>query len=175
MPIKSNISVNRKISDKDYCSRGASVSLEVELDSSLIQAPDQLQARIRQVFCLAQEAVDEELARQQQSEAASTSSYQSSRPSYRDNGHHNGNGHGSNGNGNGYHRSNGQQRTNTNGRKATASQVRAIHAIINRQGLDLVETLARFGVSFAEDLGIAQASQLIDDLKSQAEGTGGRR
>jgi hypothetical protein len=63
-------------------------------------------------------------------------------------------------------RAGGQNRPN--GRKATASQIRAIHAIINRQGLDLVQTLReRCGVEYAEDLGIAQASQLIDDLKAQ--------
>jgi hypothetical protein len=49
-------------------------------------------------------------------------------------------------NGNGYHagncsnsQSNGKPRAN--GRKATASQVRALHAIANRQGLDLALTL----------------------------------
>ncbi len=64
MPIKTNVGVSRKIADNNYGSRGASVNLEVELDSSLIQEPERLQERIRQVFRLALQSVDEELARQ---------------------------------------------------------------------------------------------------------------
>lgn len=155
MPLKTNVGVNRKLADNNYGSRGASVNLEVELDSTLIQEPERFLDRIRQVFRLAQQAVDEELARQTtpngqpNGDAAATA-----------------NGHAGNGNG---HRP-------SNGRKATASQIRAIHAIINRQGLDLVETLrGRFGVQFTEDLSISQASRLIDDLKAQPSGAGGGR
>jgi hypothetical protein len=54
--------------------------------------------------------------------------------------------------------------------------VRAIHAIIKRQGLDLVQIQGdRCGVEYAEDLDIAQASQFIDDFKAQANEAGGRR
>src|SRR5208337_2669931 len=81
------------------------------------------------------------------------------------NGHTNGNGQHTNGNG----------KARSNGRKATASQVRAIHAIASRQGLDLALTLQeRLGIDYAEDLGIGQASSLIDELKA-ANGAGGRR
>ena len=60
--------------------------------------------------------------------------------------------------------------------QAMHSQVRVIHAIINRQGLDLVETLREhFGVTMAEELSISQASTLIDELKGAANGSGGRR
>ena len=152
MPLKTNVGVSRKVADNNYGSRGASVTLEVELDSSLIQEPERFQDRIRQVFRMAQQAVDEELARQ-------------SAPNGQDNGHAV-----ANGNGNGH----AGQRWSS-GRKATASQVRAIHAIVNRQGLDLVSTLReRFGVEFAEDLAISEASQLIDQLKGVANSAGGR-
>jgi hypothetical protein len=65
MPLRTNVGISRKIADNNYGSRGASVNLEVELDSSLVQEPERLQERIRHVFRLAQQSVDEELARQQ--------------------------------------------------------------------------------------------------------------
>ena len=37
MPLKTNVGINRKVTDSNFGSRGASVSLEVELDSSLVQ------------------------------------------------------------------------------------------------------------------------------------------
>ena len=65
MPLKTNVGVSRKIADNNYGSRGASVNLEVELDSGLIQEPERFHDRIRQVFRLAQQAINEELERQQ--------------------------------------------------------------------------------------------------------------
>ena len=65
MPLKTNVGVSRKVSDNQYGSRGASVNLEVELDSTLINDPERFHERIRQVFRLAQQAIDEELGRQQ--------------------------------------------------------------------------------------------------------------
>ena len=65
MPLKTNVGVSRKVADQNYGSRGASVNLEVELDSTLINDPERFHDRIRQVFRLAQQAIDEELARQQ--------------------------------------------------------------------------------------------------------------
>ena len=65
MPLKTNVGVSRKVSDNSYGSYGADVHLEVELDSTLINNPELFQERIRQVFRLAKQAIDEELARQQ--------------------------------------------------------------------------------------------------------------
>jgi hypothetical protein len=57
-----------------------------------------------------------------------------------------------------------------------ASQVRALHAITNRQGLDLALTLQEhYGIDHAEDLGIGQASELIDSLKGATSNNGNRR
>ena len=56
-------------------------------------------------------------------------------------------------------------------RPATASQVRALRAIAARRKIDLVGMLReRFGLTTADELGIRQASNLIDELKSD-EGT----
>ena len=52
-------------------------------------------------------------------------------------------------------------------RPATASQVRAIRAIASRRRIDLLGLLReRFGLQTADELGIRQASELIDELKS---------
>ena len=51
-------------------------------------------------------------------------------------------------------------------RPATASQVKAIRAIAARRKIDLVGMLReRFGLTTADELGIRQASNLIDELK----------
>ena len=59
-------------------------------------------------------------------------------------------------------------------RPATASQVKAIRAIASRRRIDLVALLReRFGLQTADELGIRQASELIDELKSDdQDGTG---
>ena len=55
-------------------------------------------------------------------------------------------------------------------RPATASQVKAIRAIAARRKIDLVGMLReRFGLQTADELGIRQASNLIDELKSDGE------
>jgi hypothetical protein len=55
-------------------------------------------------------------------------------------------------------------------RPATASQVKAIRAIAARRKIDLVGLLReRFGLTTADELGIRQASNLIDELKGDSE------
>jgi hypothetical protein len=59
-------------------------------------------------------------------------------------------------------------------RPATASQVKAIRAIAARRKIDLVGLLRdRFGLTTADELGIRQASNLIDELKSDEPTTAG--
>ena len=92
MPLKTNIGVSRKVADNNYGSRGASVNLEVELDSTLINEPKLFHERIRQVFRLAQQAIDDELNRQHgpASHASNGSNGHAAQPS---NNGSNGNGH----------------------------------------------------------------------------------
>jgi hypothetical protein len=61
MPLKLNVGVSKKIGEANYSSRGASVNVEMELESALVQEPEKFQGRIRQLFGMAREAVDEEL------------------------------------------------------------------------------------------------------------------
>lgn len=61
MSLKANIGFNRKIGEPHFSSRGASVSLELELDSALLEQPTRLLERIHGAFELARAAVDAEL------------------------------------------------------------------------------------------------------------------
>ena len=170
MPLKTNVGVSRKVSDNQYGSRGASVNLEVELDSTLIQDPKLFHERIRQVFRLAQQAIDEELNRQHGpvSHASNGSNGQTAQPS---NNGSNGNGHtatnGTNGNG---------HATTGNG-KAVASEkqmtyARQLAGQIKGLGVRKLETLAdkMFHKPLAS-LSTMDASGLIDTLKSIKDGT----
>ena len=144
--LKINIGHSRKIGEPNYGSRGASVHFEVEVDHSLVEQPQALRQKIRELFVQAQAAVREEL------HAPETNGTQ--RPA-----------------------TNGHQRPATNGhqlpqRMATSSQVRAIHAIANRQRTNLSELLQELGIGRLEELSISAASDLIDRLKSAA-GAGG--
>ena len=148
MPLKLNIGLNKKIGEANYGSRGASINVELEVDSSLIAEPAKFQERVRQVFSLVRTSLAEEL---------------------------NGNGH-TNGehkppapNGNGSD-PNGQQNGNRP-RQATQSQVRAINSIARNQRLDLAAFLSqRFRVNQPENLTIKEASLVIDELKNPKQG-----
>ena len=61
MPLKLSIASSRKIGEPNYGSRGATVGLEMEMDSSLVDNPRQLHERIRRLFRLAKQSVDLEL------------------------------------------------------------------------------------------------------------------
>jgi hypothetical protein len=142
MPLKLSIAMSRKVGEPNYGSRGATVGLEMELDTRLVDQPLELHERIAGLFRLATESVDRELI-----------------------------GHGAEG----------SQHTGSNGattghehqvRPATANQIRAIHAIANRQNLDLTAELRSwFGVYRADYLTLEQASVLIDAIKPLANGT----
>ena len=59
--IKLNAGFSRKVGEPNFSSRGASVNLELELESSVIDSPDKMHEKIRVLFKLARKAVDEEL------------------------------------------------------------------------------------------------------------------
>jgi hypothetical protein len=156
MPLKVNVGLNRKVGEQNYGSRGASVNVEMELDSGLVTEPDKLKERIRQLFGLVRTSLAEEL-----------------------NG--NGNGHPPAGNGapeasQGPARNGNSQAQASNpktARPATQSQVKAIFAITRSQKLDMKQLLQeRFRVGRPEDLNIKEASALIDELKSNERNGG---
>ena len=148
--LKLNAGFNRKVGEPNYGSRGASVNVELELESGLIGEPDALLARIKNLFDLARRSVDEELnGHQAQAEPSGSSQQNGQRPGNRfsDNTPTGGNG-------------------NRAVRYATVSQVRAIRVICDRQGVN-PERFAneRFRVNDLEELTLKEASSLIDELK----------
>jgi len=150
MPLKTNVGVSRKIADNQYGSRGASVNLEVELDSSLVQEPERLQERIRQLFRLAQQSVDDELARNQAGN--STASHQTNGAA---------NGHQTNG-------------SNGTGHRISEKQLTFIRQLANAikgLGVRRLDTLAN--TMFKKpltDLSSLDGSGLIDVLKDVKAG-----
>lgn len=168
MPIKLNVGLSKKVGQPDYGSLGASCHVELELSSELLtQDLDGFHKHVRNAFVACRQAVQDELTRHA-AKAESTTH----RPLH--NGHAVANG---STNGTSQRRSCNQptaRRDKT--RPATASQVRALGAIADRQRLDLVELLKqRFHIQTAAELSITEASQLIDELKSSAAGSAGGR
>lgn len=156
--LKLNVGFTKKVGEANYGSRGANVNLELELESTLVGDAERLRERIKQLFVMAKASVDEELAGAK-SNAGCANSHDAGDKTHSG---ANGNGHAA-----------GRCRDGT--RPATASQVRALGAIAERQGIELGDKLhARFGVRNAAELTITEASGLIDELKS-ATGGGGRR
>lgn len=150
--LKLNVGLSKKLGQANYGSIGGSVHIEVEADSGLVAEPDRLRDRIRQVFSLARTALDEEL------HGHNGGNGNASPPA-------NGNGAAANGNG---HANGSSPRQESRQRPATASQVRALNSIAKRLGVDLGQVVREhYRVDRPESLGIKQASELIDDLKSK--------
>lgn len=164
MPVKVNIGLSKKIGLPDYGSLGASANLELELDSGAVGDPDRFRQQIRHLFGLAKASVEEELNRQQPNGARNgeLSNYEpNASMAGKRNGRDATDDH--------------QAQRRLTGRAATQSQIRAIKAIAARRRLDLGPQLELFGVHAVDDLGVQQASELIDQLKGGSVGVGGSR
>jgi len=61
MPLKLNIGLSRKVGEPNYGSRGASVNLELELESGLLSNPTRLQEQIKHLFGMVKVSLAEEL------------------------------------------------------------------------------------------------------------------
>ena len=146
--IKLNCGVSRKVGEPNYGSRGASVNVELELESSAAQDAELLHEKIRRLFALAKASVDEELSL---TAKPGTAAAPPPAPAASDQGAPN---PGANGNG---------------VRRATDSQLRAIWAICKRRGLDQDQEAARMFQRPPSQLSLPEASQLIDHLKRLQE------
>ena len=173
--LKLNAGVNRKVGLPDYGSAGASCNLELELDTGLFHDLDGLQQVVKRAYAACHQAVHDELARITDGQRAQDIVVHEeptvcevvevrtvpSMPGARIT----------------TTRATGpaspkavvQQSTSSSRptRPATASQVKAIRAIAARRRIDLVGLLRdRFGLQTADELGIRDASNLIDELKN---------
>jgi hypothetical protein len=167
--LKLSIGFQKKVGQADYGSLGANCHVEFEIDPTLLHNNlDGFHEKARHAFVACQQAVNDQLARQASNGAAK-------------NGNGNGNG---NGNAKGHPPPAASPTNGTNGhgssggtpRMATLSQARAIRAIASRQRLDLQKLLgARFGVGRPENLRLADASSLIDELKNPGDEGGDHR
>jgi hypothetical protein len=152
MPMTLTAGLSRKIGEANFGSRGASINIEMELESHLVSEPAKLRERIRQLFDSVRTSLTEELNGNHPPSANSA------------NGHAQGNGH-QNGDGRALQSAGAQLPA----RPATSSQIKAIGAIARKQRVDVTLVLQnRFRVARLEDLSIGQASELIDTLKSSS-------
>ena len=179
MAMRINVGLSKKLGLPDYGSLGASCNVEFEAEQSLLQGDlEGFHQRVRRAYAACVQAVNDELARQQQPQNAAstlrngTGNGHASRPpaSASGNGSRaNGNGANSNGaNGNGH-------RNGTNGHGATDKQLgyaRQLAKAISGLGVRRLEALAQkmFGKPLAA-LTSLDASGLIDTLKSIQAGT----
>ena len=162
MPLTLAVGLTKKMGLPNYGSVGASCHIEVELDGSILQGDlEAFHRHVRNAFWSCREAVHQELVQHQQTDLAKTLP-QTGR---------NGNGH--TGNGQAAIERGPRRSSRDTPRPATASQVSALEAIAQRQQIDLATLLGeRFQLAAAEDLSVAQASELIDQLKSAAPTNG---
>jgi hypothetical protein len=143
MTRKITVGLHRKIGQPNYGSLGASCEIEVVLEDPEFNNADLLATRIEQAYGTCRQSIARELATAPHER--STEVTEPLGPS-------------------GDHA--------VPARSATEAQVRAIRAIASKAGVQLASELTRrFGVRSPVQLSIRQASQLIDELKSQLEGT----
>ena len=156
--LKLHAGVSKKVGLPGFSSASASCTIEAELDSTLLQDHEGFQIVVQRAYASCEKAVQDQINRltsevtdnhnqpQEIVEVRTTPAIQ----------------------GASVNRLSGPQFTNQpSPRPATASQVKAIRAIAARRKIDLVDLLReRFGLSTADELGIRQASNLIDELKS---------
>jgi hypothetical protein len=167
--LKLHAGVSKKIGLPGFSSASASCTIEAELDSSLLNDTEGFQVVVKRAYQSCEKAVQDQIARLTGNQdgqhdahephpqpvaheiievrtapaiTGATVTAQSRTPSQR-------------------------PQTQTSPRPATVSQVKAIRAIASRRRIDLVGLLReRFGLQTADELGIRDASNLIDELKS---------
>ena len=169
--LKLHAGVSKKVGLPGYSSASASCTIEAELDSSLLNDTEGFQIVVQRAYQSCEQAVQDQIARLTSEEPAAAPEVAQPEPvapevvEVRTS-----------------PAIQGARITTTRAeqlvtnravlrdqpspRPATASQVRAIRAICSRRRIDLLSLLRdRYGLTTADELGIRQASNLIDELK----------
>jgi hypothetical protein len=179
--LKLHAGVSKKVGLPGFSSASASCTIEAELDSSLLQDREGFQLVVQRAYQSCEQAVQDQIARLT-SDCPDESSQPNTQPQevieVRTNPAISGARITTNSADSGVTNS-AVFRDAPSPRPATASQVKAIRAIAARRKIDLVGLLReRFGLTTADELGIRQASALIDELKGDegtSPGTNGNR
>ena len=162
MPMRLNVGVSKKLGMPEYSSIGATCNIELELEARLLEADlDGFHAQVRSAYVAAQQAVNDELARLQAQPAPPPAVTAGSVPGP---GHRNG----SRAEASGVPARTGGAAAGPASRPRPARSA-PIVAIARAQHADLEGVLRdEYGVERPEDLSLAEASQLIDQLKAAA-------
>ena len=146
MPVRINVGLSKKVGQENFGSLGATCNVEFEIDGGYDNgSTDRFQDAVRRAYSACREAVESELAAHEGgSKPQLGGQHQSSTTN----------------------RVTNQSVSGSQARGATSSQVRAIHAIANRNGVDLPGILSPFNVSRPDDLSIGHASLVIDQMKN---------
>jgi hypothetical protein len=171
--LKLHAGVSKKVGLPGFSSASASCTIEAELDSSLLQDHEGFQIVVQRAYQSCEKAVQDQIARltsdgtdilnqpQEIVEVRTTPAIQGASVNRLPAAQFTTNGADTQVNNRAVFRD------APSPRPATASQVKAIRAIAARRKIDLVGLLReRFGLTTADELGIRQASNLIDELKS---------
>jgi hypothetical protein len=155
MPVKVNIGLSKKVGLPEYGSAGASCHVEFELDGGYDNgSTDKFQDAVRRAYVACRTAVESELAAYGTNEG-STQGVRDQALST--------------------NRIPNRSASESPKRGATSSQVRAIHAIANRNDVDLADILSQFNATRPDDLSIRDASTVIDRLKNPSGSPAVRR
>jgi hypothetical protein len=149
--IKLHVSACKKITDGNYGSRGGSVGIEVEVDSSLVGESAKLRDHIRKLFDIANASLSEELQANNEPACVDDSHQQRDKVSF-------------NGNDNGA----GNAVSVPTVRFATEKQIICIQGLARKHGIPVPELLKQAGVRVFNDMSVRQASQMIESLKSNS-------
>ena len=163
--LKLHAGISRKVGLPNFSSASASCHIEAELDSALLGDAAGFQIVVQRAYRSCEQAVEDQISRLTREAQSDTGQPQKvievrTSPAIQ---------------GATVNRLSAPQFSNQpSPRPATASQVRAIRAICSGRKIDLVSLLRdRVGLQTADELGIRQASNLIDELKSDGENNPG--
>jgi hypothetical protein len=143
MALKLSVGLSKKVGLPNYGSLGATCGIEVELDTTLFhEDPHRFQNQVHEAFSACQQAVESELNRLQSEGSTDRVALYPARPE--------------------------PSRPNRRPpRPITPAQLNALNKIARHRGIHLDTYAAeQFGVSTCNQLTLAQASRLIDELRT---------